>query len=622
MLRHGVLCIHIPFRVNIPHQKVAIEKQHQSATIHTNPAVDYIFIINGETRMMDDLHALTRRHANVRVLQRANSCYDGGAIGEVLRDNPDLERSYQYFLLMNSSVRGPFLPVFYSHDRPWTVAFTDLLNDDVKLVGTTISCEISLHIQSMVLATDAVGLELIEAAGALGCPTSAAAAVEMYELPSSEAILDAGYNIASLLARYRGTDWRRYRQVRCNAALNPIGSSDGLPLDPFEVLFVKAKANLQVPTAAFLERYTRYYMRKSDSMSEAETTAELEANAFFEPSAATVVPAAFANDPVASPLSEPNATKPTAPLSTNAKTLQELLASGSLDSVDVIGVGDVARFLETAADSAGRSADFKTRREHLVRSGLKDEDLALEVSPLHSPLLKQGTTTSNIDMRTKDELVEYWKLSDEEAARIPHIHFKWTGGPYTDVLGGRQFKRVVASHVIEHVPCVLTWLESLHGVLEPGGQVRLFVPDVRFTPDYLRRPTYLHEIIGARFEKRTRPTYETVFEHRYYQKVATQGNKAIHDNWARPPQPLPSNVEAFDVESLKVAVEDAQLHFDGVKYLDAHVWKWTPASFSAQMEALHASGLLKLRLETLVPTSPMPAPGLHSTEFFAVFAKD
>lgn len=307
---------------------------------------------------------------------------------------------------------------------------------------------------------------------------------------------------------------------------------------------------------------------------------------------------------------------------TTNTTLAELLVAGSLDAVDTGGVGSVAQVLQAAEESSGGSADFKARRQYLARSGLKDGDLALEVSPLHSPLLRQGPTTFNLDMRTRDELVSYWKLSAEEADRIPHVHFKWAGEPYAAIVGDMRFKRIVASHVIEHVPCLLTWLESLHDVLARGGQVRLFVPDMRFTPDYLRPPTFMHEILGARFERRTRPTYETIFDHRYYHRVADKRNKAPHENWARPPQAPPPGVEQYDIDLLQVGVDQAKAEFDGTVYEDAHVWKWTPTAFAAHMDALHRVGLLKLRLETLVPTCPAPSPGLHATEFFAVLVKD
>ena len=67
--------------------------------------------------------------------------------------------------------------------------------------------------------------------------------------------------------------------------------------------------------------------------------------------------------------------------------------------------------------------------------------------------------------------------------------------------------------------------------------------------------------------------------------------------------------------ALKQVVSDANQRFAGTEYIDGHVWKWTPASFAAQMAALHELGLLKLRLDVLIPTSPTPSPGLHSTEF-------
>lgn len=75
--------------------------------------------------------------------------------------------------------------------------------------------------------------------------------------------LPNSYNIDCLLTRYRGLDWRAQRGLQCNGAKNPQGDrmNDGLTVDPFEVLFVKAKGYPRVPaTAAFLDRYTDYYM--------------------------------------------------------------------------------------------------------------------------------------------------------------------------------------------------------------------------------------------------------------------------------------------------------------------------------------------------------------------------
>jgi hypothetical protein len=77
-------------------------------------------------------------------------------------------------------------------------------------------------------------------------------------------------------------DWRQQRELNCNAGLNPQADrmNDGLPLDPFEVLFIKAKAFPQVPAAAvFLERYTDYFLRDAKAID----TAALEGNGFLAP---------------------------------------------------------------------------------------------------------------------------------------------------------------------------------------------------------------------------------------------------------------------------------------------------------------------------------------------------
>ena len=56
-----------------------------------------------------DLPLLPR---NVRIEYHPNGCYDWGTIGWLLDSGKVDTRPYNYFIFMNSSVRGPFLPVF------------------------------------------------------------------------------------------------------------------------------------------------------------------------------------------------------------------------------------------------------------------------------------------------------------------------------------------------------------------------------------------------------------------------------------------------------------------------------------------------------------------------------
>ncbi len=76
-------------------------------------------------------------------------------------------RKFKYFIFVNSSVRGPYMPAYAARTITWTQAFVRLLSDDVKLVGPSVNCEATwwhgdvhqkarhnAHVQSYAMATD------------------------------------------------------------------------------------------------------------------------------------------------------------------------------------------------------------------------------------------------------------------------------------------------------------------------------------------------------------------------------------------------------------------------------------------------------------------------------------
>jgi len=101
-----------------------------------------------------------------------------------------------------------------------------------------------------------VGLDLIRKnATVLACYDTMQDVVFYGERGITETILNAGYGIDSLMARYQGMDWSKgssnmetIEALGCNADMNPIqpGFYDGTDVDPMEVMFVKVKS-------AFLE---------------------------------------------------------------------------------------------------------------------------------------------------------------------------------------------------------------------------------------------------------------------------------------------------------------------------------------------------------------------------------
>jgi hypothetical protein len=88
---------------------------------------DFVFILNGETKA----HKLIPQdHSNIHYVSRLNQCFDLGAFAEVLTTN-DLYKKYKRFILMNASIRGPYLP--YWADGCWSEMYLKKVTETTKV---------------------------------------------------------------------------------------------------------------------------------------------------------------------------------------------------------------------------------------------------------------------------------------------------------------------------------------------------------------------------------------------------------------------------------------------------------------------------------------------------------
>ena len=236
--------------------------------------VDYIVMINGDQGTVSDQEitdAAAQRGASLSIVKRRNHGMDFCGYHELFAGKlpgVKLRHTYTYFVLLNASVRGPFLPAWFKGN--WIEAFLVHIDDDCKLVGTTINCWTPMHnnwakfhIQSMVLATDAVGFEVL-LDRAMGCYDDKLVIVDKCEVAASQEMLRAGYGIKAL--QY---SWGNYVvhmkdvggpevERRCNAVSykkNGDPNFEGMyasgNVDPWEVIFFKANRNV---TIAEMER--------------------------------------------------------------------------------------------------------------------------------------------------------------------------------------------------------------------------------------------------------------------------------------------------------------------------------------------------------------------------------
>lgn len=167
------------------------------------------------------------------------------------------------------------------------------------------------------------------------------------------------------------------------------------------------------------------------------------------------------------------------------------------------------------------------------------------------------------------------------------------GLPPTDTTAFLDY--VLASHVIEHVPDFVGWLDEVHETLRPagngGGVLRLAVPDKRYCFDYLRTPTVLVDVLEAYALRRRRPSARCIIDWSLHMTEVD-----IKKAWRGEIDPA-SLVRLNTLQGSLHLARDAE--FNGV-YHDVHCWVFTPASFVELCLELAGRGLIKFECEWLV----------------------
>src|SRR5690606_34931736 len=117
------------------------------------------------------------------------------------------------------------------------------------------------------------------------------------------------------------------------------------------------------------------------------------------------------------------------------------------------------------------------RREKLLGGIDLGTSRGLEIGALCNPLvLKSESDIHYVDYADRAFLQKVYAgnpLVDPE--RIVDVDFIWGERSLREITGEREFDYIVASHVIEHVPDLITWVRELVSVLAPGGTIRLAV---------------------------------------------------------------------------------------------------------------------------------------------------
>ncbi len=224
------------------------------------------------------------------------------------------------------------------------------------------------------------------------------------------------------------------------------------------------------------------------------------------------------------------------------------------------------------------------RRNKLLEGIDISNILNVEIGALCSPMIRRSDgRVIYVDHDDRAALVRHYENHPHvDVNAIVDVDAVW--GDHTLVeLINEKAGCVVASHVIEHVPNLIGWLGEVKSILKPSGELRLIIPDKRFTFDFLRVESRLEDAIYAQLVDAKRP-----LPHRVLEYVANVVKVDCRDAWLRDL----TTVELERAHDLEHATLCAKQAMDGA-YHDIHCWVFTPYSFAMLMAELCEHGMVE-----------------------------
>lgn len=232
-------------------------------------------------------------------------------------------------------------------------------------------------------------------------------------------------------------------------------------------------------------------------------------------------------------------------------------------------------------------------RKERIRSFIDASGQGLEIGPSHNPVApkRDGYRVEIVDHHDRSGLIEKYQAHGVDLDAIEEVDHVWKGSSYAELTGRtKHYDWIIASHVIEHVPDMVAFLNDCHMVMRDGGVLALAVPDKRFCFDRFRALTALHSLVDAHLSDRRNHSAGKIVDY-FMNVVSLDGRIAWEEAFARDKQQ-----EHFRfVHGLQDALSGMRAVLESDAYLDIHAWCFTPSSFRLLIEDLHALGLSPLR---------------------------
>jgi Methyltransferase domain len=229
----------------------------------------------------------------------------------------------------------------------------------------------------------------------------------------------------------------------------------------------------------------------------------------------------------------------------------------------------------------------------------------IEIGALDKPLVHPGAGGSVLYVDHADTPTLRQKYAGDpgvDLGALVEVDAVWGENTLREVLEARaaahpdtaaRVDYVIASHVIEHVPDLVGWLGEIREVLKPTGQLRLAIPDRRFTFDCLREDARVADVLAAHLVGARRPTPHAILDSQLNAAPAVTSVRlwdGSEDSAALAP--------SFEWQHTVAAVREALAG----AYHDVHCWAITPYSLADIFVFLAKHGLLRLACHSFEDT--------------------
>ena len=286
-------------------------------------------------------------------------------------------------------------------------------------------------------------------------------------------------------------------------------------------------------------------------------------------------------------------------------------------------------YLEANADvhEAVKKGIFKNGYEHYIKYGEKEgrhlrkvfsrfdkvfsrldkKGRGLEIGPSHNPIApkRDGFNVHILDHASKEQLREKYKDAGVNLSNIEDVDYVWTGKEYKETIGHEKyFDWIIASHVIEHVPNMVRFLNECEAVLKDSGKLSLVIPDARFCFDYFTPLSSTGNFLDAFAENRIKPSCGQVFDH--FANAAMLDNKIT---WSSSFIDCPDKL----IHSFDQAKSQYTQCVNDDHYIDLHCSRFVPETFNLIISDLRDLGLINLKIIHEFPTD--------GCEFYVTLAK-